>query len=102
MFGGFFPPLAKAPDFPENFEWINTDEPLNFSKLKGNVVVLDFWTCCCINCMHTLPVLAQLGEKYRGQPVMFIGIHSGKFFTGSRRESSHPSGLGVCPRTRSK
>ncbi|MBM2852207.1 MAG: Alkyl hydroperoxide reductase/Thiol specific antioxidant/Mal allergen [Candidatus Nitrosotenuis sp.] len=63
MFGGFFPPLAKAPDFPENFEWINTDEPLNFSKLKGNVVVLDFWTCCCINCMHTLPVLAQLGEN---------------------------------------
>ena len=81
MFEGFFPPLTKAPDFPENFEWINTDEPLNFSKLKGNVVVLDFWTYCCINCMHTLPVLAQLEEKYRSQPVVFIGVHSGKFFT---------------------
>ncbi|TBR07940.1 MAG: redoxin domain-containing protein [Candidatus Nitrosotenuis sp.] len=81
MFEGFFPPVAKAPDFPENFEWINTDEPLNFSKLKGSVVVLDFWTYCCINCMHTLPTLAQLEKKYRGKPVVFIGVHSGKFFT---------------------
>jgi thiol-disulfide isomerase/thioredoxin len=81
MFEGFFPTFAKAPDFPENFEWINIDEPLNFSKLKGSVVVLDFWTYCCINCMHTLPTLAKLGEKYRGKPVVFIGVHSGKFFT---------------------
>lgn len=81
MFEGFFPPLAKAPDFPENFEWINTDEPLNLSKLKGSVVVLDFWTYCCINCMHTLPTLAQLEKKYKDEPVVFIGVHSGKFFT---------------------
>lgn len=81
MFEGFFPPLAKAPDFPENFEWINTDEPLTLSKLRGSVVVLDFWTYCCINCMHTLPTLAQLEEKYRDKQVVFIGVHSGKFFT---------------------
>ncbi len=81
MFEGFFPPLAKAPDFPEGFEWINTDEPLTISKLRGSVVVLDFWTYCCINCMHTLPTLAQLEEKYRDKPVVFIGVHSGKFFT---------------------
>ena len=81
MFDGFFPPLTKAPDFPENFEWINTDDPLSLSNLRGNVIVLDFWTYCCINCMHTLPTLAQLEEKYRSQPVVFIGVHSGKFFT---------------------
>jgi len=81
MFEGFFQPLTKAPDFPEGFEWINTDEPLSLSKLKGSVVVLDFWTYCCINCMHTLPTLAQLEKKYLGKPVVFIGVHSGKFFT---------------------
>ncbi|HSA97871.1 MAG TPA: thioredoxin-like domain-containing protein [Candidatus Nitrosotenuis sp.] len=81
MFEGFFQTPTKAPDFPEGFEWINTDEPLSLSRLRGNVVVLDFWTYCCINCMHTLPTLAQLEEKYRGRPVVFIGVHSGKFFT---------------------
>jgi thiol-disulfide isomerase/thioredoxin len=73
--------VTSAPEFPQDFEWINTDEPLFISKLKGNVVVLDFWTYCCINCMHTLPVLAELEKKYKGQPVVFIGVHSGKFFT---------------------
>lgn len=70
---------AKAPEFPAGFDWINTDEPLSISKLRGNVVVLDFWTYCCINCMHTLPTLATLEKKYEGRPVVFIGVHSGKF-----------------------
>jgi thiol-disulfide isomerase/thioredoxin len=73
--------VIKAPEFPQNFDWINTDEPLLLSKLKGSVVVLDFWTYCCINCMHTLPVLAALEEKYKDKPVVFIGVHSAKFFS---------------------
>lgn len=91
---------SKAPEFPPDFEWINTDEPLPLSKLRGNVIVLDFWTYCCINCMHTLPVLAELERKYRNRPVVFIGIHSGKFLTEqdaanvrtavSRYEIEHP------------
>jgi thiol-disulfide isomerase/thioredoxin len=80
MFESFFS-IAKAPDFPEGFEWINTEESLNLSKLKGHIVVLDFWTYCCINCMHTLPVLAQLEKKYEEKPVVFIGVHSAKFTT---------------------
>lgn len=94
-----FSPVSKAPEFP-NFDWINTDSPLSISKLKGHVVVLDFWTYCCINCMHTLPVLAHLEEKYKGKPVVFIGIHSGKFLSEqetknvrsavSRYEITHP------------
>src|SRR5574338_79987 len=79
MFESFFS-VSKAPEFPD-FDWINTDSPLSLSKLKGQIVVLDFWTYCCINCMHTLPVLASLEKKYKDKPVIFIGVHSGKFFT---------------------
>ncbi|MEM3007808.1 MAG: thioredoxin-like domain-containing protein [Candidatus Nitrosotenuis sp.] len=99
MFESFFS-ITKAPDFPESFEWINTDEPLTLSKLKGHIVILDFWTYCCINCMHTLPVLAQLEKKYETKPVIFIGVHSAKFTNEqdaknikaavSRYEISHP------------
>ncbi len=78
MFENFFT-VAKAPDFPQDFVWHNTDEPLTLSKLKGHIVVIDFWTYCCINCMHTLPVLAELEKKYGQKPVVFIGVHSGKF-----------------------
>lgn len=78
--------VSKAPEFP-NFDWINTDSALSLSKLKGHVVVLDFWTYCCINCMHTLPVLAKLEKEYYGKPVVFIGIHSGKFFTEQETEN---------------
>lgn len=79
MFESFFS-VSKAPEFPD-FDWINTDSPLSISKLKGHIVVLDFWTYCCINCMHTLPVLASLEKKYHDKPVVFIGVHSGKFFS---------------------
>lgn len=97
---GFYSRVTKAPEFPEGFDWINSDEPLTLEKLRGHVVVLDFWTYCCINCMHTLPVLAGLEEKYKGRPVVFVGIHSAKFFNEEdkrniehavmRYEISHP------------
>ena len=48
-------------------------------ELKGKVLVLDFWTYCCINCMHVLPELAALERKYAGQPVCGVGVHSAKF-----------------------
>ena len=48
-------------------------------ELKGKVLVLDFWTYCCINCMHVLPELAALERKYAGQPVCVVGVHSAKF-----------------------
>ncbi|GAB4153632.1 MAG: thioredoxin-like domain-containing protein [Planctomycetota bacterium] len=61
------------------FSWLNTPAPLTIEELRGNVVVLDFWTYCCINCMHVLPVLRELEESRAGQPVVVIGVHSGKF-----------------------
>lgn len=64
---------SKAQDFPKG--WLNTDRPLSLDDLKGQVVILDFWTYCCINCMHTLPDLDWIEKKYHGKPVIVIGVH---------------------------
>lgn len=78
-------PLRKlgavhAPSFPDWLTWLNTDRPLKLNEdLKGRVVLLDFFTYCCINCMHTLPDLAALEERFAGEPFQVIGVHSGKF-----------------------
>ena len=69
---------AEAPDFPKGLDWLNTDRPLTFEDLEGKVVVLDFWTYCCINCMHVLPDLKKLERKYPNELVA-IGVHSAKF-----------------------
>ena len=69
----------EAPEFPAGKEWFNSS-PLSFKKeLRGKITVLDFWTYCCINCIHVLPDLAYLREKYAGYPVAFVGVHSAKF-----------------------
>ena len=70
---------VKAIDFPDNLEWINTSEPLTLEKLKGYVILLDFWTYCCINCIYVLNDLKYLEEKYKDDPVIVIGVHSAKF-----------------------
>ena len=74
-------PRVRAPDFTGADAWLNTDgdKPLSIKDLKGQVVLLDFWTYCCINCMHVFPDLHYLEQKYKGQPVVVIGVHSGKF-----------------------
>ena len=72
--------LVRAPEFPKGYAWLNTEKPLRFSdELKGQVVVLDFWTYCCINCMHVLPDLEYLEQKYKDQPVVVMGVHSAKY-----------------------
>ncbi len=58
--------------------WINTDGPIHLEKLRGKIVLLDFWTYCCINCHHVLPDLAMLEKKYKNQLVV-IGVHTAKF-----------------------
>jgi DNA-binding beta-propeller fold protein YncE len=69
----------KDDDFFEGgVAWINTDKPIKSDDLKGRVVLLDFWTLCCINCIHTLPDLAKLEEKYPGVLVV-VGVHTPKF-----------------------
>ncbi len=77
-----------APELEPNLGWLNTDRPLRFDgDLKGHVVLLDFWTYCCINCIHVLPDLEYLEEKYKDDPVVVIGVHSAKFTAEGDRES---------------
>ncbi len=71
---------GNAPEFPPGLEWLNTDNPLKLSELKGKIVLLDFWTYCCINCMHIIPDLRKLEEKYKDKLIV-IGVHSAKFLT---------------------
>jgi thiol-disulfide isomerase/thioredoxin len=72
-------PTLHAPELDGGLAWFNTRRPLSMKELRGCVVLLDFWTYCCINCMHVLPVLRALEERFAGAPVVVIGVHSGKF-----------------------
>src|SRR5262249_19469696 len=67
-----------APELTGGIDWLNTAKPLSLPDLKGRVVLLDFWTLCCINCIHVMPDLARLEAKYPGVLVV-IGVHTPKF-----------------------
>ncbi|XP_078420824.1 NHL repeat-containing protein 2 [Cetorhinus maximus] len=71
----------KVPEFDEGLEWVNTEEPLLLHKdLCGKVVVLDFFTYCCINCMHLLPDLHALEQEHSDKDgLVVVGVHSAKF-----------------------
>ncbi|MGC8539623.1 MAG: thioredoxin-like domain-containing protein [Phycisphaerae bacterium] len=70
----------KAPDFPADYTWINTPEPLSFQhQLKGQVVLLDFWTYGCINCIHLIPTEERLLHHFAKEPFEIIGVESAKF-----------------------
>lgn len=71
-------PDLPAPEFPEGVDWINVPAPLTMQALRGKVVILDFWTYGCINCIHMIPTLQRLEEKY-GDALVVISIHSAKF-----------------------
>ena len=69
---------AEMPKDPD--KWLNTDRPLKISDFRGKFVMLDFWTYCCINCIHILPEIKKLERAYPNQLVV-IGVHSAKFDT---------------------
>jgi thiol-disulfide isomerase/thioredoxin len=73
-------------EFPKDMEWLNTSGPLRMSDLRGKFVLLDFWTYCCINCMHVLPELKKLEREYPNELVV-IGVHSAKFETEREAEN---------------
>ena len=73
-----FPNRPKAPSLDGGKEWLNTSGEITLKDLRGKVVLIDFWTYCCINCMHVLPDLAYLEKKYPNELVV-IGCHSAKF-----------------------
>lgn len=69
---------VPAVPFPEDLEWLNVNEPLTWDSLRGKVVLLDFWTYGCINCIHIIPDLKQLEAEFPEELVV-IGVHSAKF-----------------------
>jgi len=73
-----FPRKMKAPALEGGVDWLNTSGEISLQDLRGKVVVLDFWTYCCINCIHVLPDLKYLEKKYPNELVV-IGVHSAKF-----------------------
>ncbi len=75
-----------APELDGGTAWLNTAAPLRLADLRGRVVLLDFWTLCCINCIHVLPDLARLEAKYPGVLVV-IGVHTPKFPNEKNTES---------------
>lgn len=75
-----FPHRIKLPAdlFEGGAGWLNVSGPIELPDLRGKIVVVDFWTFCCINCMHILPDLKFLEHKYPRELVV-IGVHSAKF-----------------------
>lgn len=70
--------LGKAPELSGGQSWLNSD-PLTLAGLEGKVVLIDFWTYSCINCIRTLPYLRAWHEKYAEKGLVIIGVHSPEF-----------------------
>jgi thiol-disulfide isomerase/thioredoxin len=68
----------RAPEFQAIANWINS-EPLTMEGLRGNVVLIDFWTYTCVNCIRTLPYLKDWYSKYAGKGLVIVGVHSPEF-----------------------
>ena len=67
-----------APDFVGIEKWINS-EPLKIEQLRGKVILVDFWTYTCINCIRTLPYLKEWYKKYRDKGLVIVGVHTPEF-----------------------
>jgi cytochrome c biogenesis protein CcdA/thiol-disulfide isomerase/thioredoxin len=72
---------ARAPDFRDVTLWLNTphEQPLSLAALRGRVVLIDFWTYSCINCLRTLPHLKAWDAAYRKAGLTIVGVHSPEF-----------------------
>jgi len=79
-------PDNPAPEFPAGLDWLNVPEPLTLRDLRGKIVLLDFWTYGCINCIHMIPTLKRLEERY-GDALVVIGVHSAKFENEAETEN---------------
>jgi cytochrome c biogenesis protein CcdA/thiol-disulfide isomerase/thioredoxin len=75
------PVLGRAPDFTGNEHWFNTEAnaPLSLAGLRGRVVLIDFWTYTCINCIRTLPYLRAWDGRYRERGLTVVGVHTPEF-----------------------
>jgi thiol-disulfide isomerase/thioredoxin len=72
------PDFGEAPDLAGIQQWHNS-QPLNLDSLRGKVVLIDFWTYSCINCIRTLPYVRKWYESYKDQGLVVIGVHTPEF-----------------------
>lgn len=70
--------LGAAPAFTGIDKWINS-EPKTIESLRGKVVLVDFWTYACINCIHTLPYVKKWHETYKDKGLAVIGVHTPEY-----------------------
>ena len=73
--------LGAAPGFRQISSWLNTpgDRPITLSSLRGRVVLVDFWTYSCINCLRTLPHVEAWAQRYKRDGFVVVGVHSPEF-----------------------
>jgi len=78
---GRYRDLGTAPEFTGNDRWFNTDggRPLTLRGLRGRVVLIDFWTYTCINCLRTFPALKAWDRRYRDDGLTIVGVHTPEF-----------------------
>ncbi len=72
------PDYGDAPDLVPGGRWLNS-QPLTMKALRGKVVLIDFWTYSCINCLRTLPHLEAWDDAYRSQGLVIVGVHTPEF-----------------------
>jgi cytochrome c biogenesis protein CcdA/thiol-disulfide isomerase/thioredoxin len=94
--GDGLPKLGAAPDFAGVTHWLNS-KPLHMQQLRGKVVLVDFWTYTCINCLRTLPYVTAWDRKYRDQGLVIVGVHTPEFGfekeTGNVRDAIARNGI---------
>jgi cytochrome c biogenesis protein CcdA/thiol-disulfide isomerase/thioredoxin len=76
--GSAYPPLGAAPEFAGITRWLNS-RPLTMRSLRGRVVLIDFWTYTCINCLRTLPYVTAWDRRYREKGLTIVGVHTPEF-----------------------
>jgi thiol-disulfide isomerase/thioredoxin len=69
----------RAPELKGIMGYINTDQNITLASLRGQVVIIDFWTYSCVNCLRTLPYLNAWYEKYRDDGLVIVGVHTPEF-----------------------
>ena len=69
---------GSAPEFTGLKTWFNS-APLRMADLRGKVVLVDFWTYGCVNCVRTLPYVVKLQQKYGGKGLVIVGVHTPEF-----------------------
>ena len=92
----FLSMISKKPALSGGTAWLNSDS-LSFGSLKGKVVLVDFWTYSCVNCLRTLPYIRMWHEKYAKGGLVVVGVHSPEFEFEKKLENVKEAveGLGI-------